>query len=448
MLYWILLCQTYKAIQRQALPLEIPMMSFKYGGRLRDREIRLVNVIEADQTPLHVQLAVHQLDDVEFEALSYVWGDPSNKLEIMCNGQPFGVTENVHSALLERRRRDLKLLLWVDALCINQSDTDERTHQVRMMRAIYNSAKTVIVWLGQDGPNDSEGTELVERVYRECGGLSFDIESVREGVRVDDFDYIERGFPTPFRHPSTAENPGWKSAFELLKNSWFTRVWVVQELLVAKQSVIWRGRLDLDPNAILFAAMLVDTKRDLWLDFNRYAASSCHAINIARLYFRYRKKGQQPFWDTLCLCRNLQASDLRDKYFALVGISSGLVYELVDYNKTLREVHAQVGCLCLRGLPERGLPCSGLDLLAYGHYRDHTSSTFGAVSWVPGLISADRFAITIAEAYPTAELCKTKRGYAAARYMEDYGFLFDMEQTLAVEQKLAALTSLCRVRRD
>ncbi len=123
-------------------------------------------------SPLRCNLIVAMLEHPPpFQALSYVWGDPSNKLGILCNGQSFGVTENLHSALLERWRRGIKLLLWLDALCINQSDTNERTHQVRQMRAIYNSAKTVIVWLGQDGPDDSEGIELIERLYRECGGL-------------------------------------------------------------------------------------------------------------------------------------------------------------------------------------------------------------------------------------------------------------------------------------
>lgn len=151
---------------------------------------------------------------------------------------------------------------------------------------------------------------------------------------------------------------------------------------------MWRGKFRFDPEAILFSAVLVNTKRDLWASYNWYTdIGNCVAFNVAKLYFQYKKRGAQPYWDTLCQCGSMQASDLRIKYFALIGISSGLQYELVDYSKSLGGGHAQVGYICLSGLAERGMPSSGLDLLTHGHYRDHLSLEYGIASWVPGLIS-------------------------------------------------------------
>lgn len=400
-------------------------MSYTYSERLGDREIRLLELVEShDNDSLLVHLGVYKMDVIEFEALSYVWGDPSRTVEIHCNGLPFQITDNLHAALLERRRRNITSLMWVDALCINQDDTEERTRQVRMMKEIYSKAQRVVIWLGREVDHDEKGIELAERIYNDCDGASFDVDKVQLDVRVEDFNYHEQGFPTPFVHPSTARDPGWRSLFDMLELPWFTRVWVLQELLVAKKSIMWRGGLDLNPRSILFVAVLVDTKRSLWIDFSRHTLNgTCPARNVATLYFQFQKKGPQPFWDTLRLCRNMEASDRRDRYFALVGLSTGLEYEIVDYSKTFGEIHAQVGYICLCGLPERGLQSTGLDLLAFGHYRYHMTAEFGVASWVPGLISGNRFDATLADAYTTAELCRTKRGYAAAKAGVDFSFI-------------------------
>jgi len=88
-----------------------------------------------------MSLATHPV----YNALSYVWGDPvytGNNLTI--DGHPFSITPNLHSALRHLRQAsggyDCQVPLWVDALCINQGDMDERSQQVAMMRDIYTSA--------------------------------------------------------------------------------------------------------------------------------------------------------------------------------------------------------------------------------------------------------------------------------------------------------------------
>jgi hypothetical protein len=410
-------------------------MSFIYGEHLGDREVRLLEVVEGHgEDPLHVKLSGYRLDAVEFEALSYVWGDAKVKLEIHCNGRPFGITENLHAVLLESRRRGITSLLWVDALCINQADTEERTRQVRMMTEIYSKAQRVIVWLGNNVWHDDQGVELAERIFSLCDGAAFDIDNVSLGVRVEDLDYEGKELQRPYNPRSPFWNLGWQSLFDMMGLAWFTRVWVIQELLVAKRSVMWRGKYHFDPEAILFSAVLVNPKRDLWASYIWYTdIGNCVAFNVAKLYFQYKKRGAQPYWDTLCQCGLLQASDLRDKYFAPIGISSGLQYGLVDYSKSLGEVHAQVGYICLSGLAERGMPSSGLDLLAHGHYRDHLSLEYGMASWVPGLISADGFNRTIAEAYPTAALCCTKKGYTAVTPGIEFRFLIETEEIQAMQ---------------
>lgn len=93
--------------------------------------------------------------DIKYEALSYAWGPPQPKINIIINGSNvLGVTKNCHDALFHLRRNFRRRALWVDAICIDQDDNDEstreRNHQVNSMSGIYNRAETVIVWLGCD----------------------------------------------------------------------------------------------------------------------------------------------------------------------------------------------------------------------------------------------------------------------------------------------------------
>ena len=94
-----------------------------------------------------------------YEALSYCWGDPSDKIPIECNGSGgLAITKNLHSALLRLQLPNQLRLIWADAICINQEDTEERGSQVRLMKDIYRFASSVVVWLG--GPIEVDGNDL------------------------------------------------------------------------------------------------------------------------------------------------------------------------------------------------------------------------------------------------------------------------------------------------
>lgn len=110
-------------------------------------------------------LTTLQTDDLEkappFKALSYTWGPPYRDgaqtdvesapefdAKITCNGTTVAVTRNVYNALIAIREKGLIGYWWIDAICINQGDLDERSTQVLMMGDIYASASLVVAWLG------------------------------------------------------------------------------------------------------------------------------------------------------------------------------------------------------------------------------------------------------------------------------------------------------------
>ncbi|KAH8722981.1 heterokaryon incompatibility, partial [Phaeosphaeriaceae sp. PMI808] len=96
------------------------------------------------------ELITISLDGIEgrFDALSYSWGSSTGRDMIMINGANVPVTMNLNAALRRVRNTERTKLLWVDALCINQTDIDEKNVQVMRMKKIYTESSRVLVWLG------------------------------------------------------------------------------------------------------------------------------------------------------------------------------------------------------------------------------------------------------------------------------------------------------------
>jgi hypothetical protein len=92
---------------------------------------------------------VHTSQGTEYSALSYAWGSTDCSETILLEGFEFPVTQNLFSGLWHARDRKKRVSLWVDAVCINQADENERGHQVTQMRSIYYAATRVIVRLGE-----------------------------------------------------------------------------------------------------------------------------------------------------------------------------------------------------------------------------------------------------------------------------------------------------------
>ena len=99
--------------------------------------IRLVTIHPKDPVSQQIKcdLETFSLDEqLDYEALSYVWGDQGSETEILLNGQVFPVRRNLAFALKDLRLADRPRRLWIDAICVNQGDHKERSSQVLLMR--------------------------------------------------------------------------------------------------------------------------------------------------------------------------------------------------------------------------------------------------------------------------------------------------------------------------
>jgi hypothetical protein len=178
---------------------QIPL--YPYSSLLPGADsIRLLRLRPPDgeTATIRCQLFNYSLDSLDkppprYEALSYVWGDPKSTLPVFIDGYRFDVTLNLHAALLYLRNRATEWV-WVDAICINQRDRQERGHQVRYMAKIYGKAHCVVVWLGQVEDNSDRAFEEIRA--RNKWSDSSDDRMIKQAV------------------------------LALLQRPWFRRIWV------------------------------------------------------------------------------------------------------------------------------------------------------------------------------------------------------------------------------
>ncbi|KAK7923652.1 hypothetical protein PG985_007723 [Apiospora marii] len=118
---------------------------------LSSDEFRLLNLLPGDvHKPLCCDLTTSNLTNPPpYEALSYVWGDGKDTVEIEVAGQRLAITTSLEAILFRLRQPSEPRTLWIDQLCIDQSNPAEKTSQVQKMRLIYSSCEHALIWLGE-----------------------------------------------------------------------------------------------------------------------------------------------------------------------------------------------------------------------------------------------------------------------------------------------------------
>lgn len=165
---------------------------FPYGPLANDpQELRLV-LIDPGQSSSPMRCSLKHVvfkDKPPFEALSYVWGDPKDVVPIYLEGRIFNVTINLASALQHLRLEDAVRVFWIDAICINQLDMQERAQQVQLMGEIFGTATRTTVWLGPETEYSALAFEyIVEQAQvGYCVKLrTFENKSLRQIIRRKD----------------------------------------------------------------------------------------------------------------------------------------------------------------------------------------------------------------------------------------------------------------------
>jgi hypothetical protein len=189
------------------------------------RSIRLLELSLETTASETISCTLHHIDDIDkcppYTALSYRWGPENPQVDILLDGTTFKVRENLVLALWALKKRIIdsqpESVMWkylfVDAICINQLDGLEKNHQVNLMSSIYSKAELVVSWLGEEKDDSAVAFKLLRSREPETTKLLKELSGQTE-------NHPMRGF---------------------FGRSYWERLWIVQEILLAKQAIILCG---------------------------------------------------------------------------------------------------------------------------------------------------------------------------------------------------------------
>ncbi|KAI3319596.1 HET-domain-containing protein [Xylariaceae sp. AK1471] len=286
-----------------------PATAYSFPPISKQSDTRLVYLFPGGfEQDIRCEISVHDLSSrPEYEAVSYTWADETGNDDlcrtIFVSGKPLSVTRNCENALKRIRRSDSVRAVWIDAVCINQNDKNERGHQVQLMPRIYSYAQRVLIYIGE-GTDDSD----------------FCLNALGSG-RTNSFE--DQSFKI------------YISLKCLLSRQYFSRVWVLQEIALARTATVICG-----------------DRHIMWTQLYNTNLEVRHAQEIQSLVSRSILKMKEAelyttpdrLLDLLDISRRCKAKDPRDKVYALLGLiidhhSQGLE---ADYNLSVKDLYIKV----------------------------------------------------------------------------------------------------------
>jgi hypothetical protein len=301
---------------------------------------------------------------VPYEALSYTWGDSAEQQSITVNGKQFLVTNNLYAFLKRWSGKTTYRHIWIDAICINQKDKTEKSTQIPRMGTIYKHAIGVTIWLGP-AEDDSDlaidhMTELDKRVR--TARLPGENDMVLFKRLREDETW------TLFGHDAAFKQRVYKAIHRLLSRPWWFRVWITQEATIPEKLawVLCGDRWIFWNSLCAFIALICTFSLDDPLLMMLLGPHAFWKIQSSR-----RSGGEElNLLNLLVDIRHLQASNPRDRVYAVLGITNDTNHEYFltpDYTKSVRKVYRDVARYLVSSSPYRHM----LDIL--GHTDDPIS---------------------------------------------------------------------------
>lgn len=346
--------------------------------------LRLLSIFPAaTHTPIEtvlVSVPLRSATPLVYDALSYVWGPASDRVDIKCNGKIVSITQSLSEALLHLRSDTDEHTLWIDQLCINQENTTERDQQVTLMGDIYSLARKVVVWLG---PSDNE-TGTVWTLLQKVSELQhfeahevFDLARKKpQPLQVQDSclsnsSYHSTADAQPklssskdsreFPDIPTGDSPEWKAVERFLQRPWFLRMWTYQEVVLSKICIVRCGSY-----SMTWSDLSDSCKAITYGGFSVYIDGKddrVTAIQVQRL--RSREGKSTTFRSLLERNRFRNATEPRDMVYALRGIVDQSMADAITvaYRSSLADVYANAVKICIRkeeALHQKGRSSDGL----------------------------------------------------------------------------------------
>lgn len=383
---------------------------------LPPNHIRVVTIRAAPRDgPLRLSIESYNLDDrPRYAAVSYCWGDQPPSIRCTCEPDSYiNITETLSDILEKYKRETEDIMLWADQICIDQSKSEDKEQQVRLMSRIYSTAYIVVVWLG----HADEDARLVWKVIEDIGKQR-DAYIARHPEANDIHQHLTL---------SEAQQPEWVALRKFFSKPWFTRTWTFQEFVLAKDLIfvcgdlyiVWKRLFTICASIHRYdhehKAHLSRLKGKLnSLSFMAACASHRSALERstpvnARPNSVYGRIGCLRLDNLLKWAMSREAKLPHDKVYGLLGVATDIGIDAfpIQYARLAHEVFSYVTKYLIRQHDDLSI----LQLVRIGSIS--TGSLTPLASWVPDFRLADHPQPSRQKASPAFVLHGNNRLYRA-----------------------------------
>jgi len=339
----------------------------------------------------------------EYEALSYAWGTAISPCKALVDGFELPITESLNQGLRRLRFCDKRRMLWIDALCINQRDIQERSRQVQHMATIYKSAKRVVIWLGE-WPNNAACSHVSD-----CQAHWLNTLHKREWAIPPQL------LPHVLQH-----------YVDILELPWFRRLWIIQELSLARRNpIVLIGSLSTRWSNLSKSVLYIYNAGGRFINPDNVQLHMGWARGSVRVWalaeIRSRSGSHRGLYWCLIASQNGMCANLLDKIYGLLGLCDLQMAEAiaVDYSKSLPSVLAEATVVCI--LEESAFPYLVEDRKPTGMFdRTHLTNS----SWILDFTSIPKFGHFHSVSNSKLDMEERKERRGSIRLSMDYQTLY------------------------
>ena len=271
-----------------------------------------------------------------YEAISYAWDHEQPSIPIICNDKKLLVTPSLHLALCTFYSLSQPCPVWADAICINQSNDEEKARQVPLMDKYYSEAQRVLVWLGSSGTH----TDLV---MDEVKALNKSLETIERSILISDKTLQSHGLPIQ-------NDPFWQGISEIFARNWYRRLWVVQEVALASHVVVFCGSKSIEWHELSSLAdhlgrtgLTALARGNVNVDPSK--TDGFDAMMVPDFIKDFRGQGKPYSLNRLChFARSRDTTEPIDKVYAVLGLIDEAVRKMikVDYSPESRQTYWKI----------------------------------------------------------------------------------------------------------
>ncbi|KAF5622966.1 heterokaryon incompatibility het-6 [Fusarium sp. NRRL 52700] len=355
-----------KLLHNQQAASSFSELSYQYRP-IEDASIRLVRILPERKTMIKCEIIHVSLEQPPpYTAISYTWGDTGDTRKIEIEGCSIPIAVSLHGALQALRQRHSSVLVWADALCINQKDRDERSQQVQLMPFIYSNADNVAIWLGPEENDSARAVRFLDAIA--TTGEPFGSSNISKLLAAG------------------AENGDLLAVVSLFGREYWRRLWVVQEVFNARRIMVHCGSARLEWKKYQSASVLFSQRRGELIFTNkdqlkrRLATSPDQFSYVQTLIYQgpaslpdlkfHMSDGEEALLQVLRTCRRKLASDPRDKLYGILGVLPASIRDefRADYNLSVKDVYTEIVDFLLKTTEKLDIICEAI------HFPVHTST--------------------------------------------------------------------------